>query len=97
MRADLKDTTWMARGRCRDVPPEMMFPHDGAGVSLAKRLCTGCPVRARCLEYALACRIDEGVWGGASQRERRRILQQRRRRPAMTSFAEDPAAEQYGR
>lgn len=73
-----------------------MFPHDGGGVSVAICLCAVCPVRAQCLEYALAHRIDDGVWGGASERERRRILQQRRRHPAVTSFAaEQTAADRY--
>ena len=71
-----------------------MFPHDGGGVSIAIRLCAACPVRAQCLEYALAHRIDDGIWGGSSERERRRILQQRRHRPAVTSFAADQVAEQ---
>jgi WhiB family transcriptional regulator, redox-sensing transcriptional regulator len=75
----MTDTTWMARANCRDVPPETMFPSDGAGVEIALRICADCPVREPCLEYALGNRIDHGVWGGASERERRRIAQRRRR------------------
>ena len=52
---------------------------DGVGVDVARRMCAGCPVRAECLEYALLHRIPQGVWGGASERERRRILRARRR------------------
>jgi WhiB family redox-sensing transcriptional regulator len=48
------------------------------GVDVARRICAECPVQAPCLEYALVERIDHGVWGGASERERRRILRQRR-------------------
>lgn len=72
------DTEWMARGRCRDIPPSEFFPSDGVGVEVAKRICAECPVKSPCLEYALANRIDHGVWGGTSERERRRILRQRR-------------------
>lgn len=72
------DTEWMARGRCRDIPPSAFFPSDGVGVEVAKRICAECPVKSPCLEYALTNRIDHGVWGGTSERERRRILRQRR-------------------
>ena len=71
-------TEWMAEGNCRDEPPSMFFPSDGVGVDLARQLCATCPVREPCLEYALRNRIDHGVWGGTSERERRRILRQRR-------------------
>jgi WhiB family redox-sensing transcriptional regulator len=48
------------------------------GVEAAKRVCKTCEVRSLCLEYALHNRIDHGVWGGTSERERRRILRRRR-------------------
>ena len=76
------DTGWMDRGNCRDEPPARFFPSDGVGVEVAKQLCADCPVKAPCLEYALRNRIDHGVWGGTSERERRRILTQRRREAA---------------
>lgn len=72
------DAAWMAKGRCRDLPPETFFPSDGVGVELARRICADCAVREPCLEYALRHRIDHGVWGGASERERRRIARDRR-------------------
>jgi WhiB family redox-sensing transcriptional regulator len=72
------DTNWMARGNCRDEAPARFFPSDGVGVDHARRICATCPVQERCLEYALEQRIDHGVWGGASERERRRILKRRR-------------------
>jgi WhiB family transcriptional regulator, redox-sensing transcriptional regulator len=71
-------TTWMARARCRDLPPEIFFPTDGGGVEVARRVCAACPVREPCLEYALAEHIAHGVWGGASERARQRILAARR-------------------
>lgn len=72
------ETTWMAEGNCADRHPSLFFPSDGVGVEVAKRVCIDCPVKTRCLEYALQSRIDHGVWGGTSERERRRILKARR-------------------
>jgi len=71
-------TIWMADGNCRLHPPSMFFPSDGAGVDRARRICKDCPVLGTCLEFALEERIDHGVWGGCSERERRRILKRRR-------------------
>ena len=72
------ETEWMQRGLCREIPPAVFFPSDGVGVEAARRICANCPVKEPCLEYALAFRIDHGVWGGCSERERRRILKRRR-------------------
>lgn len=72
------DMEWMGHGNCRDEPPSRFFPSDGVGVDVARRVCEGCPVKEPCLEYALHHRIDHGVWGGTSERERRRILRRRR-------------------
>lgn len=72
------DAEWMARGRCATEPPEKFFPSDGVGVDRARRICEGCPVKEPCLEYALRNRIEHGVWGGHSERSRRRILKKRR-------------------
>ena len=44
---------WMARGKCRMLPPETFFPGDGVGVDIARRICRDCPVKSPCLEYAL--------------------------------------------
>jgi WhiB family transcriptional regulator, redox-sensing transcriptional regulator len=79
------DAEWMSEGRCRDIPPALFFPSDGQGVQEAQRICADCPVAEACLEYALVNRIDHGVWGGRSERERRRIL--RRRRTAEVSLS----------
>ena len=72
------DTDWMQRGSCRFEPPATFFPSDGVGVEVAKRICAECPVQEACLEYALEQRIDHGVGGGTSERQRRRILKKRR-------------------
>lgn len=72
------EENWMAIGLCNDKPPELFFPSDGVGVEAAKRVCERCPSKDPCLEYALANRIDHGVWGATSERQRRRILKARR-------------------
>ena len=81
------DTNWMGRGNCRDEVPARFFPSDGVGVDQARRICATCPVQEPCLEYALEQRIDHGVWGGASERERRRILKRRRMEAAEATGA----------
>ena len=72
------DAEWMVDGKCREMPPATFFPSDGIGVQVAQRICADCPVSETCLEYALVNHIDHGVWGGRSERERRRILRRRR-------------------
>ncbi len=72
------DNEWMAQGRCRDMDPAVFFPSDGIGVQNAQKTCSECPVKDPCLEYALVNQVDHGVWGGTSERERRRILRRRR-------------------
>ena len=79
------ETAWMADGNCRLHPPATFFPSDGAGVERARKICRNCPVGIQCLEYALEQRIEHGVWGGCSERERRRILKQRRHAGSVTT------------
>ena len=57
-------------------PPATFFPSDGVGVDKARRICAGCPVLDECREHALEHRIEHGVWGGCSERERRRKEEQ---------------------
>lgn len=71
MRLDLPD--WMTDGACREVPPRLMFPTGPADSAKGQQVCARCTVRAECLEYALVNRIDHGTWGGANERERRRL------------------------
>lgn len=78
---DEVELEWMAEGHCRHYPPSVFFPSDGVGVDRARQICSECPVKAACLDYALTNGIDHGVWGGCSERERRR-LQKRRRQDA---------------
>jgi WhiB family transcriptional regulator, redox-sensing transcriptional regulator len=70
---------WREQGACRGLDATMFFPDDDDPADEAKSVCAGCSVRVTCLEYALANREKQGVWGGATERERRRILRQRRR------------------
>lgn len=75
------NATWRKRAACRGIDVEIFFPEtdDDVEVEAAKAVCERCPVRQACLEHALAHREREGVWGGATERERRRILRQRRK------------------
>ncbi|MBW8827717.1 MAG: WhiB family transcriptional regulator [Acidobacteria bacterium] len=78
------DLSWKTAGACRWVEPELFFPASDADAGPAKAVCTGCHVQERCLEYALANREYEGVWGGTTGPERRSILR-RRRSTALTA------------
>jgi WhiB family redox-sensing transcriptional regulator len=69
---------WMTDAHCRGANAAAFFPSDGTGVEAAQHVCSQCRVRVDCLEYALTMRLDHGVWGGTSERERQRILRQRR-------------------
>lgn len=64
---------WMAEGLCSQTDPEAFFPDKGESTRAAKDVCRGCPVAAECLDYALANNERFGVWGGLSERERRRL------------------------
>ena len=70
--------SWQERALCAETDPEAFFPEKGGSTREAKKICTGCEVKAECLEYALANDERFGIWGGLSERERRRLrLQQR--------------------
>jgi WhiB family transcriptional regulator, redox-sensing transcriptional regulator len=71
--------TWRQHAACRGLDPLIFYPVTDDEADHAKAVCDGCPVRETCLEHALAVREKEGVWGGATERERRRIIRQRRR------------------
>jgi WhiB family redox-sensing transcriptional regulator len=64
---------WQERALCAQTDPEAFFPEKGGSTREAKRICSGCEVRAECLEYALANDERFGIWGGLSERERRRL------------------------
>lgn len=73
---------WAERGACRDVDPDSLFV-PGAAQHRAKRVCAACPVRTECLTEALDNRMEFGIWGGMTERERRSLL---RRRPDVVSW-----------
>ncbi len=68
---------WQLLANCLGQNPDLFFPERGASTKEAKAVCQGCEVRGDCLEYALANGEKFGIWGGLSDRERRRILRQR--------------------
>ena len=77
LEVDSTDRRWQERANCLGVDPDLFFPERGASTREAKEVCRGCVVREDCLEYALANGEKFGIWGGLSERERRRIRRQR--------------------
>ena len=71
--ADADDQGWQERALCAETDPEAFFPEKGGSTREAKKICTGCEVRAECLEFALINDERFGIWGGLSERERRRL------------------------
>ena len=70
---------WRQHAACRGVDPDIFYPVSDEEAEAAKAVCAQCTVREMCLEYALMSRERDGVWGGATERERRRIIRQRRK------------------
>lgn len=68
--------SWKEQALCAETDPEAFFPEKGGSTREAKKVCTGCDVKAQCLEYALANDERFGIWGGLSERERRRLKRQ---------------------
>jgi WhiB family redox-sensing transcriptional regulator len=90
---DLETKGWQDLANCLGVDPDLFFPERGASTREAKEVCKGCVVRGDCLEYALANGEKFGIWGGLSERERRRIRRQRAlaRRSTLDATAEGTA------
>jgi WhiB family redox-sensing transcriptional regulator len=80
---DTQAREWTAQALCHAGDPDLLFAR-GAAQNLAKLVCRSCPVRTECLADALDNRVEYGVWGGMTERERRALL---RRRPDVTSWA----------
>jgi len=74
---DPDDHAWQDHANCLGVDPDLFFPERGASTREAKEVCRGCEVRHDCLEFALQNGEKFGIWGGLSERERRRIRRQR--------------------
>ena len=82
---DSPDNDWMTKAACLDEDPDLFFPVGTTGISLAqvaeaKAVCAWCPVRGRCLDYALSIPSAAGIWGGLDEDERRVLLRRRGRR-----------------
>lgn len=69
----IDEEEWQDRALCAQTDPEAFFPEKGGSTREAKRICQGCEVKADCLEYALHNDERFGIWGGLSERERRRL------------------------
>ena len=67
---------WQERALCAQTDPEAFFPEKGGSTREAKKVCISCEVRVECLEYALDHDERFGIWGGLSERERRRLKKQ---------------------
>jgi WhiB family redox-sensing transcriptional regulator len=67
------ESNWQERALCAQTDPEAFFPEKGGSTREAKRVCLSCDVRGECLEYALLHDERFGIWGGLSERERRKL------------------------
>jgi WhiB family transcriptional regulator, redox-sensing transcriptional regulator len=67
------ELSWQERALCAQTDPEAFFPEKGGSTRDAKKVCVGCDVRGECLEYALEHDERFGIWGGLSERERRKF------------------------
>lgn len=74
--ADVREMGWADEALCAETDPEAFFPEKGGSVRAAKQVCRGCDVRPECLRYALEHEERFGIWGGLSERERRRLKRQ---------------------
>jgi len=70
------ELAWQAEALCAQTDPEAFFPEKGGSTRDAKRVCGVCPVREECLQYAMDNDERFGIWGGLSERERRRLRKQ---------------------
>jgi len=71
------DLSWMNKGNCFGVDPNIMIPVEKSDEHIAKEICQGCPIKEPCLDYALSHQED-GIWGGTDRRERYKIRKARR-------------------
>jgi WhiB family redox-sensing transcriptional regulator len=80
----VESVEWVHRALCKDEDPELFFPVGNTGpaasqIEAAKDVCTRCPVRLSCLEWAVQTAQDSGVWGGLTEEERRALRRARAR------------------
>lgn len=74
MLVDLDERPWAAYAACRTADPDLFFPVEDGATEAALKICRGCPVIDDCRDWALEMRIRYGVWGGLTERDRRRVL-----------------------
>jgi len=74
----IADVVWRSKGACQGLDAEIFYPENEDHAEFALSVCEQCAVRIACLDYALDTREQQGVWGGATARDRRKILRQRR-------------------
>lgn len=74
--APLVDQDWRAEASCSKTDPELWFAVGALEHKRAKNICRDCPVRRQCLSYAMDAPVDHGIWGGLTERERRRFRRQ---------------------
>jgi WhiB family redox-sensing transcriptional regulator len=79
MRMQEQTLTWRHQAACRGADTDLFFPESEAGAGPALAICAACPVRDECLEFALTTNQPDGVWGGATESQRRRLRRSRRR------------------
>lgn len=70
---------WQDEAACRGLATNLFFPDPDDDTAMAQQVCSGCVVQGDCLEHAIGSREHQGVWGGATERDRRRMIRQRRR------------------
>ena len=71
------ELSWQDYANCRGADADLFFPERGASTRKAKAICNACEVREECLEFAITNGEKFGIWGGMSERERRRVRRQR--------------------
>ena len=77
-RRSLVDAGWRERAACQFMAPELFFPTGSTGAAVeeiiaAKAICLTCPVQDACLRFALETKQEDGIWGGTTEEERRRL------------------------
>lgn len=77
-----RNLDWKADAACRDLDTDLFFPENDAAAGPALAVCASCPVRAACLDFALRTRQHDGVWGGLTESERRRVRRRMGRQAA---------------
>ncbi len=94
---DGEDLAWQEYANCMGVDPDLFFPERGTSTREAKEVCRGCVVRDDCLDYALKNGEKFGIWGGMSERQRRRVRTQRNIASAAIQPSTEPITERFER